>query len=253
MVPAPEGCSCSAWPTSPCRWRQLALALQIGLYSDWPLPARLVFGVILAATPTLPILVGLVSNDNLAWFGGALSCLGACLLLRDGVSGRRLAMLAVGVALASLAKLTAAMLGGLFLITVLVALAMREGWRTLADRRVLLALAICGLALLPYLSFWIEYGSPAPYTTGHAAILAQRLAEIPAWQDQRYDLLHYVGHFLLNLLMLWPPTVPRTGWEILLLAAPLGILMLGARLCGFRRLDRRPGHVPSVAPPSGRS
>ena len=226
----------------------LALALQIGLRCDWPLPARLVFGVMLATTPTLPILGGLVTNDNLAWFGGALACLGAYHLLSDGVSGRRLAMLAAGVALASLAKLTAAMLGGLFLVTVLVALAAREGWRIVADQRVLLAVTLGALALLPYLWFWNQYGSPAPYTTGHAAILEQRLAELPAWRDQRYDLPHYVGHFLLSLLMFWPPTVPRTGLEMLLLAAPLGVLTLaGLGVLMVWRVPRQRDRTPIEA------
>jgi hypothetical protein len=204
----------------------LALALQIGLGADWPMPARLVFGVMLATTPMLPILGGIVSNDNLAWFGGALACLGAYGLLSDGLSRGRLAMLAAGVALAGLAKLPAAMLCGIFLTTVLAALAVRVGWRTLADRRVLLALAFCSLALLPYLWFWSEYGSPVPYTKGHAAILEQRMTEIPQWREQRHDLPGYAGHFVLSLLMFWPPTVPRTTIEIALLVVPLGCFVL---------------------------
>lgn len=218
----------------------LALALQIGLRADWPAPARLVFGVMLATTPTLPLLGGIVTNDNLAWLGGALCCLGAYRLLSGGLSGGRLAMLAAGVALASLAKLTAAMLCGLFLIVVLVTLAARDGWRTLADRRLILALVFCSLALLPYLWLWSEYGSPAPYTKGQAAILEQRLAEIPAWREQRHDLLRYAGHFVLSLLMFWPPTVPRAAIEIALLAVPLACLVLA--VLGVVIASRPPRH-----------
>jgi hypothetical protein len=205
----------------------LALALQIGLHADWPMPARLVFGVMLATTPTLPILGGIVTNDNLAWLGGVLCCLGAYRLLRDGISGGRLALLGAGIALASLAKLTAAMLCGMLMITMFVALAARDGCRTLADRRVILVLGLCSLTLLPYLWFWIEYGSPAPYTEGHAAILEQRVAHLPQEGDQRHDLPRYAGHFVLSLLMFWPPTVPRTAIEIALLVVPLGCVALG--------------------------
>jgi hypothetical protein len=210
---------------SPCA---LALVLQIGMRAGWPVSARVVFGVVAATVPTLPVLGGLVTNDNLAWFGGALCCLGAFSVLQEGPSRSALAKLVGGFALASFAKLTAAMLGGGLLTGTLAALAMRDGWRSLASRRVLIGLAFAALALLPYVHFWAEYGSPAPYTTGQAAFLEERLAEIPKWRQQRYDLPRYVSHFFVSLLLFWSPLLPRTGFEFMLLVAPLSCLALAA-------------------------
>jgi hypothetical protein len=219
----------------------LALALRIGLRAGWPASAQAAFGVMLVTVPTLPILGGLVTNDNLAWFGGALCCLGAFELLRDGFSVRRVAMLTGGFALASLAKLTAALLCGGLVVGVIAALAARDGWPLLGDWRLWLMLALGALALLPYLWLGAQYGSPAPYTLGQAAILESRLAEIPQWRDQRFDLPRYAAHFLLSLLMFWPPLVPRTGAAVLLLSAPL--ICLSAMAAGIaialRALARR--------------
>jgi hypothetical protein len=206
----------------------LALVLQIGLRADWTPSARVVFGVTLATVPTLPILGGLVNNDNLAWFGGALCCLGAFGVLKDGPSGKGLAQLVGGFVLASVAKLTAAMLAGGLLIGTLLAVGGREGWRSLADRRVLLGLAFASLALLPYIHLWAEYGSPAPYTGGQAAMLEERLAEIPEWRDQRYGLPRYVTHFFWSLVLFWPTLLPRTDFELMLLVAPLTCLWVAA-------------------------
>jgi hypothetical protein len=222
----------------------LALVLQIGLRAGWPPSARLAFGVMVATVPTLPVLGGLVTNDNLAWFGGALCCLGAFSVLEEGPTRGALAKLVGGFVLASFAKLTAAMLAGGLLIGTLVALSMRDGWRSLADRRVLLGLTFAAFALVPYVHFWAEYGSPAPYSAGQAATLEDRLAAIPEWRHQRYDLPRYAGHFFLSLLMFWSPLLPRTGFEFMLLAGPLTCLalaaagvLLAARSVGRGRVD----------------
>jgi hypothetical protein len=223
----------------------LALALRIGLQAAWPASAQALFGVILATVPTLAILGGLVTNDNLAWLGGALCCLGAHGLLRDGLSGGRLSMAIGGFALASLAKLTAALLCGGLMAGALAALWLREKRCVFLDRRVLITLALASLAMLPYLAFWTQYGSPAPYTGGQAEVLQSRLAEIPEWQAQRYEFARYAAHFLLSLLMFWPPLVPRADLQILLLAAP-SICVLSAALgawialCGGRGAERDP-------------
>ncbi len=223
----------------------LALALRIGLQAAWPTSARALFGIMLATVPTLAILGGLVTNDNLAWFGGALCCLGAYGLLRDGVSGRRLAIWTGGFVLASLAKLTAALLCGGLVAATLGALWLQQGSRMLLERRLLIALALGSIALVPYLAFWIHDGSPAPYTAGQAAILQSRLAEIPEWQAQRFGFARYALHFVLSLLMFWPPLVPRAELQILLLAVPLicgllAVLGTGIALGRIRGPERDP-------------
>jgi hypothetical protein len=83
------------------------------------------------------------------------------------------------------------------------------------------------------------------YTGGQAEMLQSRLAEIPEWQAQRYEFARYAAHFLLSLLMFWPPLVPRTGLQILLLAAPsICVLcaLLGASIAlrGSRGAERDP-------------
>jgi 4-amino-4-deoxy-L-arabinose transferase-like glycosyltransferase len=219
----------------------LALALRIGLRAGWPASAQAAFGMMLVTVPTLPILGGLVTNDNLAWFGGALCCLGAFELLRDGFSAGRAAMLTGGFALASLAKLTAALLCGGLVVGVMVVLAARDGWLLLVGWRLWLVLGLGALALVPYLWLWAQYGSPAPYTLGQAAVLESRLAEIPQWREQRFGLPRYAAHFLLSLLLFWPALVPRSGAAVLLLAAPLMCLcaMAAGIALALRALARR--------------
>jgi hypothetical protein len=75
-------------------------------------------------------------------------------------------------------------------------------------------------------------------------MLESRLAEIPEWQEQRYDFPRYVGHFLLSLLMFWPPLVPRTSTAIQLLLTPLICLsmMVAGSLVSLRALRSREPH-----------
>jgi hypothetical protein len=151
----------------------------------------------------------------------------------------------LGFALAALAKLTAALLCGGLLAAALVALWLGQGPRALLDRRVLIAVALGLIAIVPYVALWMDYGSPAPYTAGQAAKLQSRLLEIPEWQEERIGLARYAAHFAFSLLMLWPPLVPRTGLQILLLAVPavgalLAALGVGLSLRGVRRPARDP-------------
>jgi hypothetical protein len=208
----------------------LVVVLRLGQEAGWSAPAQAAFVTLIAFNPTLPVLGGIVTNDNLAFLGGALCCLGVFRLLAGQRSGGAWITVALGALLAALAKLTAAVLCSALLACALAWLVAQEGWAVLRRWPVALCLIACCLGLLPYLLLILQYGSPAPFTDGQAAMLASRLAELPDWREQRYGLLAYLGHFAQSLLVYWPPAPPETRLEIALLAAPaacLGIAALG--------------------------
>lgn len=205
----------------------MAVVLWLGRQAGWSSAAQVTFVALVVANPTLPVLGGIVTNDNLAFFGGALCCAGVFGLLQGRRSGGVWLLIALGFALASVAKLTAALLCGALLAFALARCATRGGLAALRSPAPIAALVICVLGALPYLAFAVEYGSPAPLTEGQAAMLAERLAELPEWRDQRYGLAAYLGHFAQSLLVYWPPAPPETHLEIALLAAPAACLVIG--------------------------
>ena len=215
----------------------VALILRLGRDAGWSTPAQVAFAVLVALNPALPVLGSIVNNDNLAFLGGALTCLGAFRLL----SGRRSAGVwmtaAAGVLLAGLAKLTAALLCGLLLAGTLIWLIRSEGPGVLRSASAMLCLVVAALGLAPYLWFLLHHGSPAPFTAGQAGILESRLAEITAWRDSRLDFWPYVGHFAQSLLVYWSPVTPIRPPQIALLALPA--IVLGASAIGILAALRR--------------
>ena len=93
----------------------VALILRLGREAGWSAPSQAAFATLVALNPALPVLGGIVSNDNLAFLGGALTCLGAFRLLSGKRSRGVWMTAAAGVLLAGLAKLTAVLLCGLLL------------------------------------------------------------------------------------------------------------------------------------------
>jgi hypothetical protein len=202
----------------------VALILRLGRDAGWSAPAQAAFAVLVALNPALPVLGSIVSNDNLAFLGGALTCLGAFRLLSGKRSAGVWMTAAAGVLLAGLAKLTAVLLCGLLLAGTLAWLIASEGPAVLRSASALLCLVIAALGLAPYLLFLLHHGSAAPFTAGQAAILESRLAEIPAWRDSRLDFWPYVGHFARSLLVYWSPVTPIRPPQVALLALPAIVL-----------------------------
>jgi len=205
----------------------VAVILRLGRDAGWSAPAQAVFAVLVVFNPALPVLGSIVSNDNLAFLGGALTCLGAFRLLSGKRSAGVWATVAAGMLLAGLAKLTALLLCGLLLACTLAWLVASEGPAVLRSVPAVLCLIIAGLGLVPYLPLVLEHGSPAPFTAGQAAILERRLAEIPAWRDSRLDFWPYVGHFAQSLLVYWSPVTPVRPVQVALLALPAMVLGMG--------------------------
>ncbi|MGH6918430.1 MAG: hypothetical protein ACREJ0_12100 [Geminicoccaceae bacterium] len=204
----------------------IAVALWMAARSGWSAAAQLSFMALVVLVPTLPVLGGIVSNDNLALLGGVLGCAGAFVLLQGERGRRPWALMAVGLLLAGLAKLTAGLLCGLLLAIVLATLIRQRG------RGALSASGLCALALAavlasaPYLALWLSHGSPAPMTEGLQALLEARLADAGPLPDQHLSPGAYVLHFLTSLLVYWPPSTPASRLELALLAAPLLTLLL---------------------------
>lgn len=208
-----------------------AVLLSLGPALPWPRPARLLYATLVVGTPMLPVLGGLVTNDDLAFLGGALAFRGAAdLLLRSGGSRgagwRAWVMTGSGVAAASAAKLPAAIGTWAFLLAVLVILCRRNGSAPILRLVPLAALGLAAAAVIPYLVYWVAHGSPAPMTPGHAAVLLDRLdgASLPAVGG---DVWSFAQHFVSSLVMFWPPALPRTPFEAQMLILPLMGLALG--------------------------
>jgi hypothetical protein len=188
--------------------------------------------------PTLPVLGGIISNDNLALLGGVVGCAGAFVLLQGERGWRPWALTAAGLLLAGLAKLTAGLFCGLLLAIVLATLIRQRGLGALP------ASGLCALALAailasgPYLAFWLSHGSPAPLTEGLQAMLDARLESGPT-PAERLSPGAYLVHFLTSLLVYWPPNTPASRLELALLAAPLLTLLLC--LAGVVLALRAPG------------
>lgn len=203
---------------------------------------------LVATTPTLPILGGIVSNESLAIFGGALCCTGVWRLLDRDRSAATWSLLALGLILASFAKLTAGLLCGALIVLAMAAAACGADRLRLGPGHLGLMLLIGGLAASPYLALTVAYGSPAPFTDGQVTLLATRMADEPLWRAERYDLVGYLFHFARSLLVYWPPAAPQTGVEVWLLAAPaacLAVALLGVGCAGLALL--RGEHDPTAA------
>jgi hypothetical protein len=123
----------------------------------------------------LPLFAGFFSNDSLAFLSGSLAVAGSMTLLNQNGNDARtgLAIALLGLLFAVAAKLTAALLVGIFIASVLVmfALQRRGFWQACLKPLPLLLVALIACASIPYLLFTIKYGSPAPNTPGQILLL----------------------------------------------------------------------------------
>jgi hypothetical protein len=218
----------------------IAVAFWMAGRSGWSAAAQLSFMALVAFVPALPVLGGIVSNDNLALLGGVVGCAGAFVLLQGERGWRPWTLMAVGLLLAGLAKLTAALLCGLLLALVLTTLIRQRGLGALSAPGLCALVLAAVLVSVPYLAFWLSHGSPAPMIEGLQAMLDVRLAQSGPSPAQPLSPAAYLVHFLTSLLVYWPPNTPTTRLELALLAAPFLTLLLC--LAGVVLAFRAPGN-----------
>jgi len=186
----------------------------------------------------IPILVQLaatVTNDDLAFFGGALATLGVWQLVATG-RGLWLACALIGMVAAAWAKLT-----GLLLIAAMVGAAlMYLQWR--GRKRLswmMVAGAVLVLAAAPYIIFVWQYGSPTPEIPAQIALL-QDGARAAGWTDlPRKSFPLYLASFIVAFIADWMPVLAaRSASNHAMLAIPAAALVcaLAGAAPSLRRL-----------------
>ena len=217
----------------------LAVGVVMAVAVTRALPARIMiaYGCMVLFIPVLPYLGGGISNDNLGFLGGALCVLGAQLLQSRGKSPTGWALLAGGSALAALAKFTAGLMTGVFVVVFLLARwrnksAYHRAWR--ADLPWVAGLGVIqALTCLPYAGYLLRHGSPAPRSpafTEEYARIADLGTHLRGWvPGADLSLPEYAGAFLHWLVSNWNPVMSMTGWaQAVVLAGPVLVLALAA-------------------------
>jgi len=215
----------------------LAALLMIALDAQFSRPEFWALAVPLAFIPVLVQLAAAVTNDNMAFLGGALATLGAWQTVATG-RRRWLACALGGVIVAAWAKLT-----GLVLTAPMVgAVVVYMIWRKRAPLSWLAAVAFAFLlAVAPYLVYLVEYGSPVPPTHALLATVEEGVRKfgwinLPRKSFAAY-LMYFSGEFIAN----WMPTLAdRSALQYSMLAIPLAALLCaGAGLIvSLRRIWR---------------
>lgn len=216
----------------------LAALLMIGLDAQF---SRREFWALAAPLAFIPVLVQLaaaVTNDNMAFLGGALATLGAWQTVATG-RRRWLACALGGVIVAAWAKLT-----GLVLTAPMVgAVVAYMIWRKRAPPAWLAAVAgACLVAAAPYLIYIMQYGSPVPPTrallaTVEAGVRNFGWINLPRKSFGGY-LMYFGGEFIAN----WMPTLAdRSVFQYCMLAIPVAALLCAAAglTISLRRIWRR--------------
>ncbi len=190
----------------------------------------IVYGAGVVFVPMLAVLGGAITNDNLALLGGCACVLGARMLsaVRADRTGRLL--LLTGCVVAALAKLTAAMMIGMFVLAFLVTPAGRPhrpsewrfaGWLIVA----------AALACLPYAMALFAHGSPAPQSPGFVGVYRHHTdyhTHLWGWTpDIPLSIPAYAMHFPVWLYRNWNPSNVMDGWRsAAVLAGPTATFLL---------------------------
>ena len=216
----------------------LAALLMIALDAQFSRPEFWALAVPLAFVPVLVQLAAAVTNDNMAFLGGALATLGAWQTLATG-RRRWLALALGGVVIAAWAKLTGLVLTAPMISAVVAYMI----WRKHAPLTWLVAAAFAFLlAAAPYLIYLVQYGSPVPPTHALLATVEEGVrnfgwADLPRKSFAGY-LVYFAGEFIAN----WMPTLAdRTAFQYATLAVPIATLLCAAAglIVSVRRVWRR--------------
>jgi hypothetical protein len=216
-----------------------AALLALGLVAGFQRYEFYAYAVPLACIPVLVPLAGAVSNDNLAFLGGALVTLGAWQCLSTGREGW-LALALVGMVAAAWAKLTGLLLTAAMVSGVIAYLLWR---RRLPWSWALAALLVVLVAAAPYLEFILRYGSPTPETPAQLALI-ENGARAAGWADlPRKSFPGYVVFFTVAFVAQWMPALaPRSVLNYAMLAIPVAALvcaLAGIALSSCRLWRRR--------------
>lgn len=216
----------------------LAALLMIALDPQFSRPQFWALAVPLAFIPVLVQLAAAVTNDNMAFLGGALATLGAWQTVATG-RRRWLACALGGVAVAAWAKLTGLVLTAPMLSAVVAYMI----WRKRAPPTWLAAVAFAFvIAAAPYLIYLVQYGSPVPPTRALLATVAEGVRNfgwinLPRKSFAEY-LIYFGGEFIAN----WMPTLAeRSAFQYAMLAIPVTALICAAAglMVSLRRIWRR--------------
>jgi hypothetical protein len=196
------------------------------------------YAVPLGCAPVLVPLAGAVSNDNLAFCGGAIALLGVWQCIATGRSGW-LALAFVGVVAAAWAKLTGLLLTVPMVSAVITYLMWR---RRLPWLWAAIAVVVFALAAAPYFEFILRYGSPTPETPAQIALIADG-ARAAGWADlPRKSFPSYLVYFAGAFVADWMPTLGARGAlndaMLIIPVAALACALAGLAL-SLRRLRRR--------------
>jgi len=145
----------------------LAALLGLGLVARLARREFYAFAIPLVCIPILAPLAGTVSNDSLAFLGGAVATLGAWQLTATD-RNKWLTVALAGMVVAAWAKFTGLVLAGVMVSAVIVYLTWHK--RLCWTRAVPFVLA-CLLAAAPYFVFFLLYGSPTPETPAQIALV----------------------------------------------------------------------------------
>ena len=215
----------------------LAALLMIGLDPRLPRLEFWAFAMPLAFIPILVQLAAAVTNDDLAFLGGAMATLGAWRAVTTG-RGFWLAVALGGVVIAGWAKMTGLVLTGTMVGSVIVYLLWR---RRLALRWIAVAAVAFAAAAAPYGIFIVQYGAPVPMTPALTAFVEQGLRDY-GWADlPRESLPVYFGYFVSQFIANWMPTAaPRHTFQYAMLVIPVAALVCAAAgiVLSLRRLWR---------------
>jgi hypothetical protein len=208
----------------------LAALLALGLTAEFSRQEFYAYVVPLALIPVLVPLACGVTNDNLAFLGGALATFGVWQLVATG-RNCWLALALAGVAAAGWAKLTGLLLTVTMVTSVFAYLCWCGRWRWTWTVAAGLAIA---LAAAPYVIYVMQYGSPTPETPAQTALLQHAV-----WADvHRKSFPDYLAYFFAAFIADWMPTPDaRSAFSCAMLAIP--VAALGCALAGVALSLRR--------------
>jgi hypothetical protein len=215
-----------------------AALLGLGLAAQFSRHEFYAYAIPLACIPVLAPIAGSVSNDNLAFLGGAVAMLGVWQLIATGRENW-LALALLGVVAAGWAKLTGLLLTVPMVSAVMVYLLWRK---RLPWPWTIAAVLLFTLAAAPYLEFILRYGSPTPETPAQIALITDG-ARAAGWADlPRQTFAGYVGYFIGAFVVDWMPTLGTRGaFNYVMIVIPAAALVCGLAglIASLRRLARR--------------
>lgn len=209
----------------------IAIMLIAGVAVLPDVASRFVFGLALVLFPKMPLVAGMINNDNLGLLAAAIVFAGLLRLFTKG-DGWGAVLTGFGLALAGWTKLTAALMLG-FVLGFCILIAM---WRGQLKLRVAFAAAgIAILGLIPTMQNFLALGRPLFVSATHNAV--------PVNERPLLSLMDYVQLFFWQIAAKWPGLEPGNAIQMLI---PLLIVLL----CAFAvLLALRKGS--SISPAAG--